>query len=68
MLFPEVKEDIRQKLKAEYDAYQVGDKKLGYDEVQISLIRQILSLQTVFSEKSRAPEPQINTTFGKEAI
>jgi hypothetical protein len=68
MLFPDVKEDIRQKLKAEYDAYQVGDKKLGYDEVQISLIRQILSLQTVFSEKSRAPEPQINTTFGKEAI
>jgi hypothetical protein len=27
-----------------------------------------LALQTIFSEKSRAPEPQINTTFGKEAI
>ena len=31
MLFPDVKEEIRQKLKADYDAHEVSGK-LGYEE------------------------------------
>lgn len=43
MLFPEVKDEIRMKLKADYDAHEAGkDGKLGYEAASASLLRQVL--------------------------
>lgn len=43
MLFPEVKEEIRIKLKADYDAHEVGKGgRLGYEEASASLLQQVL--------------------------
>lgn len=67
MLFPEVKEEIRVKLKAEYDAVKI-DNDRTYQDATVHILREISALQSVFSEKTRAPDPQIFVQFGKEAI
>lgn len=67
MLYPEVKEEIRLKLKTEFDSLEVkGDQT--YEGATSYLLEQIITLQNVFSDRTRAPDPQVQVRFGKEAI